>query len=89
MNSKYGNPVGAPDYRPLNPWGRGFPKRPPKPDMSLWVCNVLDRQTGQRVNIGLCGPRDGAQMLADAVRKANEGNGRPWAADPQVVRVFR
>ena len=87
MNTKYGNPVATPDFKPLNPWGRGFPKRPPPQDMTLWVCNVEDRDSGRRVNIGLVGPKAGAEMLADTVRKMNE-TGKCWAADPQVVRVL-
>lgn len=81
-----GNPAGAPDFRPLNPWGR-MPKRQPPVDKTMWVCNVEDRETGKRLNIGLIGPRAGAEMLAAAVRKANE-TGKSWAADPQVVRIL-
>lgn len=81
-----GNPVGAPDFRPINAWGR-MPKRSPPQDRSLWVCNVEDKETKRRVNIGLVGPKQGAEMLADAVRKMNE-IGKCWAADPLVVRVF-
>jgi len=87
MHISGGNPAGMPDFRPINAWGR-MPKRKPRQDHSMWVCNVLDRTTGQRVNIGIVGPRDGAEMLAAAVRKSNE-IAKPWAADPQVVRVFR
>lgn len=83
-----GNPAGAPDFRPLNPWGRGFPKRPPRPDMSLWVCNVEVRATKQRLDVGIVGPRDAAQMLCDAINdQIDRGKERDWG-DPQVVRVI-
>ena len=88
MNSKYGNPVATPNFRPLNPWGRGFPKRPPPPDKSTWCVSVEDRALGTRVLAGVAGPRDGAQMLCDAIKQQIElGRERSWA-DPQVVRIF-
>ena len=86
MNSKYGNPVSAPNFNPINKWGR-MPKRPPPQDRSLWVCDVEDVESGKRVQIGLVGPKQGAEMLAGAVRRMNE-MGKCWAADPQVVRVL-
>lgn len=81
-----GTPAGMPDFKPMNPWGR-MPKRPPKQDRTLWVCNVEDRDTKQRLNIGLIGPKAGAEMLRDAVLKMNE-LGKCWAADPQVIRIL-
>ncbi len=86
--SKYGNPVSTPNFRPLNPWGRGFPKRPEPMDKSTWCVSVFDRNLGTRVMAGVVGPRDGPQMLCDAIKQQIElGRERNWA-DPQVVRVF-
>lgn len=90
MNSKYGNPVGAPDFKPLNAHGH-MPKRQPKPDTSMWCVSVMDitAMPHQRKLVGLVGPRDGAELLAGEIRKQIELKGkRVWAQDPQVVRVF-
>ena len=81
-----GNPAGAPNFNPINKWGR-MPRRAPPQDHSMWVCDVEDTETRRRVQIGLVGPKQGAEMLAEAVRRMNE-KGKCWAADPQVVRVL-
>ncbi len=82
-----GNPAGAPDFNPINKWGR-TPRRQPRPDTSMWVVSVEDRGTRERLCVGLVGPRGGADMLRDAIRKQIDlGKERRWA-DPQVVRVL-
>jgi hypothetical protein len=86
--SKYGNPVSDPTFKPLNPWGRDFPKRPPRPDRTMWCVSVENRETKQRQLVGLVGPMGGAQMLCDAIKQQIElGKERRWA-DPQVVRIL-
>ncbi len=83
-----GNPAGMPDFNPINKWDR-MPKRRPQPDISMWVVSVEERDTRRRIAVGLVGPRGGADMLCDAIRKQIElGNEKRWG-DPQVIPVLR
>lgn len=87
MNSKFGNPVGAPDFNPINKWGRR-PKRPPRVDHAFFCVSVEELATKKRLSVGFVGPFDGAKMLRDAIQHQIElGRERNWA-DPQVVRIL-
>ena len=80
-----GNPAGAPDFKPLNPWGRSMPKAPPPPE-PLHQVFVMDPLKGA-IPVG---PKMGKQFcdaIADVIRQ-NILNGMEhrWS-DPVVVRV--
>lgn len=83
-----GTPNGYPDFVPLNPWGRGFPKppRPEKPD--LYQVVVKDKAKGNvEVPVGPKWGHEFAEMVRLAI--ANEiklGRERRWT-DPVVVKI--
>lgn len=85
-----GNPAGAPDWRPLNPWGQGFPKhllnRKPRPQLYQLV--VKDRRNGNKeLRVG---PKMGKDFVDILLVQLNaliaSGAEKQWF-DPAVVPV--
>ena len=83
-----GNPAGYPDFVPLNPWGRGFPKpdRPPKPP--LYQVVVLDKRNGNKeTRIGPMMQFEFAEIFRHAVaEQVASGAEKQWT-DPIVLKM--
>lgn len=85
--AKGGTPAGYPDFVPLNPWGRGFPK-PPRPiKRDVFQVVVRDRRDGNKeLRVGpRWEGREHAEMLCLAIAEQIAlGAERRWV-DPVVV----
>ncbi len=85
-----GTPAGMPDFVPLNPWGRGFPKellnKPPRPP--LYQVIVRDAKNGNKeLRVGPKAPRENAEMWCMAIsRLIASGEEKQWF-DPIVIEV--
>lgn len=85
-----GTPAGMPDFVPLNPWGRGFPKellnRPPRPVLCQVI--VRDRKNGNKeLRVGPKMAKEFAEMLRFTIeQQVRNGAERQWF-DPVVVPV--
>ena len=88
-----GNPAGFPDYKPLNPWGRGFPKelfRPkPKPELYQIFIEIPGAPDAERLlPVGPKGPEDLLKPLCRAIEEQiARGRETEWA-NPHIVRLL-
>ncbi len=88
MRISGGNPNGFPDFVPLNPWGRGFPKellnRPPRPQ--LYQLIVRDKRDGNKeLRVGPKMEKQYVELMHGAlVREIVSGAETRWF-DPIVV----
>lgn len=83
-----GNPAFAPDYRPLNPWGRRMPPPERAPRPALYQVVVRDRRQGLKERrIGPQWSKEFAEQLCFSISKAiGSGLETDWC-DPIVVPV--
>ncbi len=83
-----GNPAGYPDFVPLNPWGRGFPKpeRPPKP--ALYQVVVLDKRNGNKeTRIGPMMQYEFVEMFRQAIAEGIASGAEKRWTDPIVLQM--
>jgi len=80
-----GNPAAAPNYRPLNPWGRRMPpaERAPRPE--LWQIIVTDRRDRKQVRVGPQMTKECLSSLFHAIRtEIVSGRETRWS-EPMLV----
>lgn len=65
-----GELASTPGYRPLNPWGRAFPKhlRDKQPRPALWQLVVM--RNGKEERMGPKMPKEGVEALLDVIEKS-------------------
>jgi hypothetical protein len=83
-----GNPAGAPDFKPMNPWGRPMPKPERQPRPELHQVHVKDAKTARIIPVGPKTERENAEMLCIAIgQQIALGAERQWR-EPHVVRLI-
>ena len=83
-----GTPAGYPDFVPLNPWGRGFPKPEREPKPALYQVVVLDRRNGnQETRVGPKMQHEFAAMFCDAIEKQIKSGAEKQWTDPIVLKM--
>lgn len=81
-----GDPVGIPNYRPMNPWGRGMPKPVRQPRPALW--QIMAMVDGKRTPLGPMMQKEFAESLLTELNKASIATGgKVWWAEPELVCV--
>lgn len=82
-----GELAGTPGYRPLNPWGRPFPKhlvnKQPRP--ALW--QIVAMRNGKETAIFPKMPKDAAEMLYRVVDQSIRSGAEKEFSHPRMVCV--
>jgi hypothetical protein len=82
-----GNPVGAPDFKPLNPWGRPMPKRERPPPPPLHQVVVKENASGVLTPVSPRMPKEHCEAFCEAISlQIVAGAEKRWS-DPHVVKV--
>lgn len=90
LNIDYGsgNPAGAPDFRPLNPWGRPMPKPDREPLPPLYQVFAHDRRLGRIIPVS---PKMGKEfceaICMTIARRVGSGDWKNWS-NPHVVKLM-
>lgn len=79
-----GQPVGFPDFKPMNPWGRAMPKpvRQPRPDLY----QIVVRRHGVEIRFGPAMIKDCVDQLVTAIETSIRLGVEKELSEPHIVK---